>query len=173
MNNKAMAGQTNTNIIIGVVVVLLVLVVIGFMVFGMNREVADVDEINVDTTDEEQLDLIEEQPLSATVSASPVVSPSPSATIPMKSIAVVASSFQFNPAEIRVKMGDTVQVALTNNSTMPHDFKIDELNVETKTITNGQVDTVMFVANKKGTFEYYCSVGTHRQQGMVGKLIVE
>jgi plastocyanin len=29
------------------------------------------------------------------------------------------------------------------------------------------------VADKKGTFEYYCSVGQHRALGMKGKLVVE
>ena len=37
----------------------------------------------------------------------------------------------------------------------------------------GQIDEVEFVVDKAGTFEYYCSVGNHRQMGMVGKLIVE
>lgn len=33
--------------------------------------------------------------------------------------------------------------------------------------------SVTFVADETGTFEYYCSVGNHRGQGMIGKLIVE
>ncbi len=32
---------------------------------------------------------------------------------------------------------------------------------------------VEFTADKKGTFEYYCSVGEHRVNGMKGKFIVE
>ena len=56
-----------------------------------------------------------------------------------------------------------------------HDWVIDEFSARAKQIQAGETDTVEFVANKKGTFEYYCSVGNgfHRQQGMVGKLIVE
>jgi plastocyanin len=32
---------------------------------------------------------------------------------------------------------------------------------------------IEFVANKKGKFEYYCSVGEHRAMGMKGNLVVE
>lgn len=91
----------------------------------------------------------------------------------VKTFAVEAVNFSFNPAEIKVKKGDTVKVTLSNTSTMPHDFVIDELSVKTKQIKKGEIDEVTFVASTSGTFEYYCSVGKHRQQGMVGKLIVE
>lgn len=89
-----------------------------------------------------------------------------------KIIEVSNKGFAFVPAEIRVKKGDTVKVTFTNTGGM-HDFVIDELNVKTKQISDGQKEEVMFVADKAGTFEYYCSVGNHRQMGMVGKLIVE
>jgi len=32
---------------------------------------------------------------------------------------------------------------------------------------------VTFVADKAGEYEFYCSVGQHRANGMVGKLIVK
>jgi nitrite reductase (NO-forming) len=55
---------------------------------------------------------------------------------------------------------------------MSHDFVIDELGVQSDKVNNGETATVQFVADKVGTFEYYCSVGNHRAMGMVGKLIV-
>ncbi|MEY4731380.1 MAG: hypothetical protein RL681_326, partial [Candidatus Parcubacteria bacterium] len=45
-------------------------------------------------------------------------------------------------------------------------------NAATKVLTDGQSETIEFVANKAGTFEYYCSVGSHRQMGMKGTLTV-
>ena len=84
---------------------------------------------------------------------------------------VAASSFRFDPAEIRVKKGDTVRIVLKNSGGM-HDWKLDEFKAATKVLQAGQSETIEFVASKAGTFEYYCSVGTHRQMGMVGKLIV-
>ncbi len=89
-----------------------------------------------------------------------------------KEIIVDGSNFAFIPKEIRVKEGERVRVTF-NNSGGTHDFVIDEFNVRTRQIQGGQSDTVEFVPNKKGTFEYYCSVGTHRQMGMRGNLIVE
>jgi len=54
-----------------------------------------------------------------------------------------------------------------------HDFVIDEFNVATKMTKTGETDTVEFIADKAGVFEYYCSVGEHRKMGMVGTLTVE
>jgi len=88
------------------------------------------------------------------------------------SIEVEGGSFYFKPNEIRVKVGDRVKITLNSVSIM-HDFVIDELNVKSATAPAGQSTTVEFMADKTGTFEYYCSVGNHRAQGQIGKLIVE
>ncbi len=91
----------------------------------------------------------------------------------VKEFVVTGSNFAFDPSEIRVNQGDTVKITLTNGSTMPHDWRLDEFNAATDIIQPGQEDTIEFVASEAGEFEYYCSVGQHRQMGMVGKLIVE
>jgi len=59
------------------------------------------------------------------------------------------------------------------NTDGTHDFVLDEFNVATKTIANGAEESVEFVADKVGSFEYYCSIGTHRAMGMWGTLKVE
>ena len=82
------------------------------------------------------------------------------------------ASFDFDPAEIRVKQGDTVRIVFTSTGGM-HDFVIDEFDVKTKILQAEESETIEFVASEAGTFEYYCSVGNHRQMGMVGKLVVE
>jgi plastocyanin len=91
---------------------------------------------------------------------------------PEKPFEVEGGMYYFKPNVITVKKGDTVKITLTNKEGM-HDFVIDEFNVKTKRIKAGETDTVTFVADKTGSFEYYCSVGTHRAMGMKGKLIVE
>ncbi|MEN9328543.1 MAG: hypothetical protein RI947_1351 [Candidatus Parcubacteria bacterium] len=90
----------------------------------------------------------------------------------VKEFTVTGSNFSFDTKEIKVKKGDTVKVTFKNADGM-HDFIIDEFNVKTKQIKGGEEETVEFVADQTGTFEYYCSVGQHRQNGMVGKLIVQ
>jgi|SRR3989344_20135 len=90
----------------------------------------------------------------------------------VKEFTVEGSPFKFVPNVINVKKGDTVRVTF-KNVTGTHDFVIDEFDVRTNQIGEGEEEEVEFIADKAGTFEYYCSVGNHRAMGMVGKLIVE
>jgi len=90
----------------------------------------------------------------------------------VKTVEVSGKNFEFMPKEIRVKQGDTVKIVF-NNTQGFHDFVVDEFNIKTSQINAPGTETVEFIADKKGTFEYYCSVGQHRQMGMVGTLIVE
>jgi len=76
-----------------------------------------------------------------------------------------------NP-ELRVKQGQKVRIEFTSESGF-HDWVVDEFKAATKQVQTGGKTSVEFVADKKGTFEYYCSVGKHRQNGMKGNLIVE
>lgn len=90
----------------------------------------------------------------------------------VKEVQVDGSNFAFSPKEIRVAEGTKVRIVFKNTGGM-HDFVIDEFNARTQVIKGGESETIEFVANKKGTYEYYCSVGTHRQMGMKGNLVVE
>jgi nitrosocyanin len=123
------------------------------------------------------------QAMQMQMTETPMASPSESMTMTgtpaatgttgsVKEVTVTGSNYKFAPATITVKKGDTVKITFKNSDGF-HDFVIDEFNVHTKTIPAGQTDTVQFVANKAGTYEYYCSVANHRQMGMVGKLIVQ
>ena len=85
---------------------------------------------------------------------------------------VTAGGFYFAPNVIRVRKGDTVKIVLTNAGGH-HNFVIDEFNVKMEPTDSGQVATVEFIADKIGTFEYYCGIGSHRQLGQKGTLIVE
>lgn len=89
----------------------------------------------------------------------------------IKSFNVSGGNFSFTPSTMTVKKGDTVRITFKNEEGF-HDLKIDEFNVATKQIAAGAEETVEFVADKAGDFEYYCSVGKHRQMGMVGTLTV-
>ena len=87
-------------------------------------------------------------------------------------IELTGRNFAFSKTEIKVKEGDTVTVNFESADGF-HDFVIDEFNAKTGKVNNGEKTTVTFVANKKGSYEYYCSVGDHRVKGMVGAIIVE
>lgn len=82
-----------------------------------------------------------------------------------------AGSFYYKPNVINAKLGQTVRVELSAVS-LQHDFNIDDLGVKSAIIPSGKSTTVEFTADTLGEFEFYCSVGNHRQQGMVGTLNV-
>jgi len=54
-----------------------------------------------------------------------------------------------------------------------HDWVVDEFDAATDVISAGATDTIQFVADQTVEFEYFCSAGSHRQQGMYGTLIGE
>lgn len=89
-----------------------------------------------------------------------------------KMFMVNGTNFAFDVKEIKVKKGDTVTIHFMSADGF-HDLVIDEFNARTEKLQTGGMAMVTFVADKAGTFEYYCSVGKHRMNGMVGKLVVE
>lgn len=97
--------------------------------------------------------------------------PTPSAT-DAKVYEISGKNFSFDIKEIRVQKNDTVIIKFTSTDGF-HDFVIDEFDARTEKIKTGDTTSVTFIANKTGTFEYYCSVGSHRVSGMTGKIIVE
>ena len=109
-------------------------------------------------------------------SASPTSSPSgdvmTAETNDVKTITLDAGSFYYSIKTISLKKGQKVKVVMTSKDMM-HDFNIDELNVHMPIVKSGETGTVTFTADKVGTFEYYCSVGNHRQLGMKGTLTVK
>lgn len=76
----------------------------------------------------------------------------------------------FSLAEMSVKKGDRVRITITNTAGT-HNFMLDEFNVKQETPLNEPV-VVEFVADKVGTFEYYCGKYDHRALGQKGTLIV-
>ena len=90
----------------------------------------------------------------------------------VKEFIVTGSSFMYDPAAIAVNKGDKVKITFKNSGGM-HDWKIDELGLATKKIKSGEEEVLEFVADKAGTFEYYCSVGDHRAKGMKGMLTIK
>lgn len=85
---------------------------------------------------------------------------------------LVASNFKYDVTEIRVKQWDTVIINLMSGEGF-HDWVVDEFDARTGQLQSGESDSIQFVADKSGVFEFYCSVGNHRQMGMIGELIVE
>lgn len=96
----------------------------------------------------------------------------------VKTFVLTGENFKFmmdgsdNP-DIKVNQGDKVRIEFSSAQGF-HDWIIDEFSVATAQIGDTNESTfVEFIASEKGTFEYYCSVGQHRANGMKGNLIIE
>jgi plastocyanin len=150
MNNKVLLG----------LVVAVVLVVAGFLFITRSNQTATQNEMvqpQGEQVMEEELEeatgesMMEERVREFTISGSP---------------------FQFDVPEITVNQGDTVRITFKNTQGT-HDFTLDEFGVKTKRLAAGEEETVEFVADQRGTFNFYCSVPGHRTSGMEGQLVVE
>jgi len=147
-----------------IAIVVIGLVVIGAGVFLLTQN-------NATPATDESMDAsgIEESMLTPTATDS---SQSGEMDQAVKEFTVNGDNFTFDLKEIKVKKGDTVRIVF-NNTEGTHDLVLDEFDVATKMLQAGGTETVEFVADQTGEFEYYCSVGSHRQMGMKGTLIVE
>ncbi len=96
---------------------------------------------------------------------------SPTEQVNTKEFTITSANFSFTPNQIIVNQNDRVKITLKNTESA-HDFRLDEFNAAIPVVQGGQEASVTFIADKKGTFEYYCSVDGHREMGMVGKFIV-
>lgn len=85
---------------------------------------------------------------------------------------MTAEQFSFSPSSITVNMGDTVKLHIKSVD-VPHGFSLPEFGV-TKTLSAGKTTDIEFVASKKGTFTFTCSVQCGSgHNGMDGTLVVQ
>lgn len=81
-----------------------------------------------------------------------------------------ATNFSFTPNVINASPGERVSVTFTKNTGF-HTFTIDQLGLE---FAIAQGEKLNFTApSEPGSYPFYCSIGSHRAQGMEGTLIVE
>jgi plastocyanin len=91
----------------------------------------------------------------------------------VKEFVVTGEDYSFSETEITVNEGDTVRIIFVNGGAMPHDWVLDEFGAATEILQAGEEEVIEFIAGDPGIYEYYCSVGNHRELGMVGTLTVE
>jgi len=77
-----------------------------------------------------------------------------------------------NP-ELHVKPGDIVQVTLIDGDGAEHDIAFPKFKALSDRVTGkGASTVVVFRADKKGSFDYFCTLPGHRAAGMAGKIVV-
>ena len=152
-----------------VVSVLVVAALGGFLLFK-NSGVAPTDLPNEENATEEG-STSEELAIPAPPSIpTPPPPPAPSASA-VREFVIDNDHFSYKPSSLSVNKGDTVKITFRNTGGT-HDLKIDEFDAATRLLKAGEEQTITFVADESGSFQYYCSVGNHRAQGMWGTLTV-
>lgn len=90
----------------------------------------------------------------------------------VRDIVIVGDNFTFSTEALTLKKGQKVRLTFANAQGM-HDLKIDGLGIATKTLKAGETETVEFTPEAAGTYEAYCSIGSHRAMGMTAVVTVE
>lgn len=90
----------------------------------------------------------------------------------IKEFTIRESNFKLNPSTLIVKEGDTVKIIVINDGGT-HNLFVEEYNERTEVVSSGNTKVLEFVADKAGTFNIWCEVGSHRSLGMEGTLIVQ
>ncbi len=102
--------------------------------------------------------------------------------------------FSFSPDTITVTANQKVRINVLNKGNIEHDFSILEIPTAGKpkvadpshahemtgpepqlhaSAMPGIKNTVEFTPTQPGTYEFYCVISGHKEQGMSGKLIVK
>jgi uncharacterized cupredoxin-like copper-binding protein len=109
-------------------------------------------------------------------------------------IEVKAAEFTYTPAEIQVQAGQTVELTLTNLGSVEHAFTVLDMPIEEGTVVStpaghavatlvpattvhvaaaaGESASVVFTPTEPGSYAIECDIPGHRENGMVGTLVV-
>lgn len=89
----------------------------------------------------------------------------------VKEFILRASNYEFDPEIMVASRGDLIRITLIDTSGT-HNLFIDGYNVRSNTLNRGEEQVIEFVADKEGSFDFWCEVGDHRSRGMEGELLI-
>ena len=113
---------------------------------------------------------------------------------PDRAFTLQAKNVKFVPDKLTIPAGSVVELKLENLDATEHDFQVDRLDADVMSggsmnaehggghdgaqmvavhTTANEMGSVVFMANKKGTYSFYCTITGHKEAGMVGTLTVE
>lgn len=167
------------------ILTLLVLIGLGYLawvfVFDTNEAVAPTNteskDVSAEETNNTTSDVVSAEETNATAKGDStadveVTENTEVTTGDNQTIAMVGTNYAYDVSEIRAEVGDTITIDFVSEEGF-HDIVIDEFDVASERVSEGESTSVTFTVDRPGTFEYYCSVGNHRALGMVGTLVVE
>lgn len=82
---------------------------------------------------------------------------------------LVANDNKFNSTnpDIHLVANASEDLTMFNKDSNQHDFTIDDLNVKSKILNEGENFKTTIVGNKSGTYEYYCSLHPDEMRGKI------
>ena len=92
-----------------------------------------------------------------------------------EAIEVSLTDFAISPANPRVESGGQVEFRVRNDGETAHDLEVEGPGTETKLASEldpGQSGTLTVDLSEPGSYEWYCPVGNHRENGMEGEITV-
>lgn len=91
--------------------------------------------------------------------------------VTQRTIHMGVRQWEWDPSELSVNYGEKA-ILIMHNADVPHSISIPELNVKEAIPEEGAV--VIFTANKRGTFDFFCDTPCGKGHGqMRGKITVE
>ena len=107
----------------------------------------------------------------------------------IKKIGIETSGMSYSPAEVVVEKDMPITLALKNSDQIEHDIEIKDVpfkmvsesthqhEVEEKVIhlhaEPQSTSEITFTMNEVGTYEFYCTIPGHKENGMVGQIKVK
>ena len=88
-----------------------------------------------------------------------------------KEFTIRESNFKLSLSTIQVNKGDNVKITVIND-VGTHNLFVEGYNQRTDVVSSGNTRVIEFTADKTGTFNIWCEVGSHRSLGMEGVLTV-
>ena len=98
---------------------------------------------------------------------------------PDQDVTLRLDEWLIEPASVSVRAGEKVRFVANNTGQRPHDVHIEGQGVMMQVVPGGdnhvaagQTATFEFTFDRPGTYQMWCPVGNHREQGMQGTFMV-
>jgi plastocyanin len=90
-----------------------------------------------------------------------------------QTIEISETEFKLDPADVTLDKAGTYTFRAVNNGSFDHALEIEGPGAEEETETIGPGSSAEVTVDlEEGTYELYCPVGNHKDQGMVGRVVV-
>ena len=90
---------------------------------------------------------------------------------PTLKVNLIAEDIKWNITTINAKVNQPIEITVTNQGALDHDFVIEELGVDIL-LSPGKTEVVTVTVDHPGTVKYICSIPGHEEAGMVGEIVV-